>query len=65
MYVSEVGERKLWYVLSIKLVLLMLINRERGLFIGLIVVINVFEYRILVSLDFRKLGCRIFELLDI
>ena len=63
-YVSEAGERKLRYALSIKSALPMPTNRERGSFTGSTVVINVPEYRILASLDSRKLGRRISELSD-
>ena len=63
-YVSEAGERKLRYALSIKSALPMPTKRKKGSFTGSTVVINLPEYRILASLDSRKLGRRISELSD-
>ena len=59
-YVSEAGERKLRYVLSIKSALPMQTNRKKGSFTGSTVVIN-YKGTILVSLDPNKLGRNISE----
>lgn len=60
-YVSEAGERRLRYALSIKSALPMQINRKRGSFTGSTFVINYPKGTILASPDPNKIGGNISE----